>query len=247
MPVKSPCISWDGAGTGSSAASRALSELLRVLQGGGRPTTFGRAVAELGRITMTLYLLAYLDDETYRPRILTQLNRTESRHALARAVFHGQRRSTAPALRRRPGRPTRRPSLSAWSSTPSCCGTPATRTPPWTSCAATVTTSGTTTYDGCHRSPRTTRTSSAATSSVPPTSPTGNSDGHLTSPLDNLGIESNPRLRPISDVTGCHSLAKRLEGSSTHRAKLEGTCNSSGQVALVLLDVLLLLRYLGNT
>jgi len=67
------------------------SELLRVLQGGGRPTPLGRAVAELGRITKTLYLLAYLDDETYRRRILTQLNRTESRHSLARAVFHGQR------------------------------------------------------------------------------------------------------------------------------------------------------------
>lgn len=67
------------------------SELLRVLQGGGRPTPLGRAVAELGRITKTLYLLAYLDDETYRRRILTQLNRTESRHALSRAVFHGQR------------------------------------------------------------------------------------------------------------------------------------------------------------
>lgn len=66
------------------------SELLRVLQGGGRPTPLGRAVAELGRITKTLYLLAYLDDEAYRRRILTQLNRTESRHALARAVFHGQ-------------------------------------------------------------------------------------------------------------------------------------------------------------
>jgi hypothetical protein len=67
------------------------SELLRDLQGSGRPTPLGRAVAELGRITKTLYLLAYLDDETYRRRILTQLNRTESRHSLARAVFHGQR------------------------------------------------------------------------------------------------------------------------------------------------------------
>jgi len=67
------------------------SELLRVLQGGGRPTPLGQAVAELGRIAKTLYLLAYLDDETYRRRILTQLNRTENRHALARAVFHGQR------------------------------------------------------------------------------------------------------------------------------------------------------------
>ena len=58
---------------------------------GGRPTPLGRAVAELGRITKTLYLLAYLDDETYRRRILTQLNRTESRHTLARALVHGQR------------------------------------------------------------------------------------------------------------------------------------------------------------
>jgi len=85
---------WDDllrvAGSLATGAVRA-SELLRVLQGGGRPTPLGRAVAELGRITKTLYLLAYLDDETYRRRILTQLNRTEARHALARAVFHGQR------------------------------------------------------------------------------------------------------------------------------------------------------------
>src|SRR5665811_2452964 len=37
------------------------------------------------------YLLAYLDDDTYRRRILTQLNRTEGRHALARDIFHGHR------------------------------------------------------------------------------------------------------------------------------------------------------------
>jgi len=84
---------WDDllrvAGSLATGTVRA-SELLRVLQGGGRPTPLGRAVAELGRITKTLYLLAYLDDEAYRRRILTQLNRTESRHALARAVFHGQ-------------------------------------------------------------------------------------------------------------------------------------------------------------
>jgi len=85
---------WDDllrvAGSLSTGAVRA-SEILRVLQGGGRPTPTGRAVAELGRIAKTLYLLAYLDDEPYRRRILTQLNRTESRHALARQVFHGQR------------------------------------------------------------------------------------------------------------------------------------------------------------
>jgi len=36
-------------------------------------------------------MLAYIDDEHYRRRILTQLNRGEARHSVARAVFHGQR------------------------------------------------------------------------------------------------------------------------------------------------------------
>ena len=45
----------------------------------------------MGRIPKTLYMLAYIDDESYRRRILTQLNRGESRHSIARAVFHGQR------------------------------------------------------------------------------------------------------------------------------------------------------------
>ena len=67
------------------------SELVRGLQGGGRPSTLGRAIGELGRVAKTLYLLNYLDDEAYRRRILTQLNRGESRHGVARAIFHGQR------------------------------------------------------------------------------------------------------------------------------------------------------------
>jgi TnpA family transposase len=66
-------------------------ELTRGLQGGGRPSTLGRAIGELGRVAKTLYLLNYLDDESYRRRILTQLNRGESRHSVARAIFHGQR------------------------------------------------------------------------------------------------------------------------------------------------------------
>jgi len=45
----------------------------------------------VGRVAKTLYLLNYLDDEAYRRRILTQLNRGESRHGVARAIFHGQR------------------------------------------------------------------------------------------------------------------------------------------------------------
>nr|WP_158251494.1 Tn3 family transposase [Cryobacterium sp. M91] len=67
------------------------SELLRVLQGGGRPLPLGCAVAELGRISKTFYLLTYLDDDSYRRRIVTQLNRAEGRHALVRDIFHGHR------------------------------------------------------------------------------------------------------------------------------------------------------------
>jgi len=67
------------------------SELMRTLQGGSSPSTLSKAIGELGRIAKTLYLLAYIDDETYRRRILTQLNRGEGRHSLARVTFHGQR------------------------------------------------------------------------------------------------------------------------------------------------------------
>ncbi len=64
--------------------------LILTLQRGGRPTV-GRAIGELGRIYKMRYLLAYLDDEGYRRRILTQLTRGEARHSLARAVFYGKR------------------------------------------------------------------------------------------------------------------------------------------------------------
>ena len=67
------------------------SELMRSLLRSKRPSTLARAIAALGRIPKTLYLLAYIDDASYRRRILTQLNRGESRHSVARAVFHGQR------------------------------------------------------------------------------------------------------------------------------------------------------------
>lgn len=67
------------------------SEFMRTVQAGGRPSTLARAIGELGRLAKTLHLLAYVDDEAYRRRILVQLNRGESRHSLARAVFHGQK------------------------------------------------------------------------------------------------------------------------------------------------------------
>ena len=50
-----------------------------------------RGIREAGRAAKTLYLLRYMTDETYRRRILTQLNRGEGRHRLARAVFYGQK------------------------------------------------------------------------------------------------------------------------------------------------------------
>lgn len=65
--------------------------VMRTLQRGGSLSSLGRAIAELGRIEKTLYLLNYVHDEAYRQRILRQLNRGEQRHSVARAVFHGQK------------------------------------------------------------------------------------------------------------------------------------------------------------
>lgn len=79
------------AGSLATGAMKA-SELMRITQGGGSPTTLGKALAEYGRIAKTLHMLAFVDaDETYRRRIHTQLNTQESRHALARQIFHGKR------------------------------------------------------------------------------------------------------------------------------------------------------------
>jgi Tn3 transposase DDE domain len=67
------------------------SELMRSILRSNHPSTLARSIGALGRIPKTLYMLAYIDDEHYRRRILTQLNRGEGRHSVARAVFHGQR------------------------------------------------------------------------------------------------------------------------------------------------------------
>lgn len=64
---------------------------MRVLQVKDRPTTLARALAELGRIIKTLHMLGYVDSKEKRRRILTQLNRQEFRHRLARRVCHGDR------------------------------------------------------------------------------------------------------------------------------------------------------------
>jgi TnpA family transposase len=66
-------------------------ELVRSLLKSDRPSGLTKAIADLGRIPKTIHLLRYLDDESYRRRILVQLNRGESRHAVARRICHGQR------------------------------------------------------------------------------------------------------------------------------------------------------------
>ncbi len=71
--------------------STEASVLVRSLLKSERPSGLTQAIIEVGRINKTLYLLNYIDDEDYRRRILTQLNRGESRHAVARAICHGQK------------------------------------------------------------------------------------------------------------------------------------------------------------
>lgn len=64
-------------------------DLIRMMSADGRTTGLGEAFAHYGRIFKTLHVLQFLHDETYRRTINTQLNMTESRHALARRIFFG--------------------------------------------------------------------------------------------------------------------------------------------------------------
>ena len=66
------------------------SELIRSLLKSDRPSSLAQAISELGRIPKTIHLLNFINDESYRRRILTQLNRTEGRHSLARGICHGK-------------------------------------------------------------------------------------------------------------------------------------------------------------
>ena len=67
------------------------SELIRSLLKSDKPSNLAKAIIEAGRINKTLYLLNYIHDEDYRRRILTQLNRGEERHSVARTIFYGRR------------------------------------------------------------------------------------------------------------------------------------------------------------
>ncbi|WP_454858294.1 Tn3 family transposase [Rhizobium binxianense] len=63
-----------------------------------RPNRLARALQELGRLVTTLYLLRFMDGESYRRRILIQLNRGEGRHQLAGVIFHGKPANCASAI-----------------------------------------------------------------------------------------------------------------------------------------------------
>lgn len=49
------------------------------------------AIMELRRINKTIYLVNYIDDAVYRRRILIQINRSEHRHRMIRAICRGRR------------------------------------------------------------------------------------------------------------------------------------------------------------
>lgn len=66
------------------------SELIRSLLKSDKPSNLAKAIIDAGRINKTLYLLNYINDEDYRRKILTQLNRGEERHNVARAIFYGR-------------------------------------------------------------------------------------------------------------------------------------------------------------
>ncbi len=61
-------------------------QAVRSLLKSDRPSSLTRAITDLGRVPKTIHLLAFLDDETYRRRILIQLNQSEDRHAVARKI-----------------------------------------------------------------------------------------------------------------------------------------------------------------
>jgi TnpA family transposase len=75
------------------------SELVRSLLKSERPSGLAQAIIDLGRINKTIYLLNYIDDEDYRRRILTQLNRGEGRHKVARTICYGRRGEIRKAYR----------------------------------------------------------------------------------------------------------------------------------------------------
>jgi TnpA family transposase len=66
-------------------------DVTKVLARGNKLSGLGRAIQAIGRISKTIYLCDYLEHETYRRRIHTQLNHGELRHDVARHIFYGRK------------------------------------------------------------------------------------------------------------------------------------------------------------
>ena len=85
---------WDDMlrATGSLQMSTVkASELIKSLHRAGRASILGRAIGEFGRLEKTLFLLSWVDDISYRRRVLTQLTRIEGRHNLAGDIRFGRK------------------------------------------------------------------------------------------------------------------------------------------------------------
>ena len=76
-----------------------VSELVRSLLKSDRPSSLAQAIIELGRLNRTICLLNYIDDQEYRRRILTQLNRGEARHKVSRMICYDKRGEIRKAYR----------------------------------------------------------------------------------------------------------------------------------------------------
>ncbi|MHB8629054.1 MAG: Tn3 family transposase [Aggregatilineales bacterium] len=66
------------------------SRIMRKLRSYSRQNELSKALNEMGKLERTAFILEYLRDETLRRRVRIALNRGESLHSLARALFFGQ-------------------------------------------------------------------------------------------------------------------------------------------------------------
>nr|WP_285439725.1 Tn3 family transposase [Streptomyces sp. ISL-11] len=65
-------------------------DVIRMLSRDGRPTPLCDAIAHYGRIVKSLHILRLADEPGCRRQIKMQANLQESRHSLARKIFHGR-------------------------------------------------------------------------------------------------------------------------------------------------------------
>ena len=205
------------AGSLSTGTVRA-SELLRVLQGGGRPSRLGRAIAELGRVAKTLHLLSWIDSEELRRE--TERRAQPPRRPPLRRPDHlprQPRRSCASPTAKAKKTSSAR---SASRSTRSCSGTPNTSTTPSPTSEPPATRSPTRTSNASPRcSTSTSRCSATSPSRCPTNSPPDNADSYASSAR---------RLRPYGLGHPLQGLPAGLRG----RTLLAGVCLAGDRLRL---------------